>query len=112
MRTTPHSPTGRFHPVLTVFCNLYVASLICLAAVVTAADFLAGKFKRLKQLRGEGRQLPSRLLGPQTHGPHVEASGGGQQRPGEHEGLQRAAQASGYRGDLDSPSWRTTRLCG
>jgi hypothetical protein len=103
MRPTPKARTSGFHPVLTVFCVIYVALLICLAALLTVADFLAGNFKKLKRLRGKDWPLA---------GPYGRTSRSSQRRTGEHEYLQRAAEASGYRGNLDSPSWRSNRLCG
>ena len=100
------------HPVIRVLCELSLASLICLAALVALAGLLMGHRKNLKRLRGESRQLATKL--PEPHGgePHIGTSPRSHRGSDDREAVQGAAEGSGSPGSLDSYSWQSNRLCG
>ena len=100
------------HPVIRVLCELSLASLICLAALAALACLLMSNRKKLKRLRGESRQVATRL--PEPHGgePHIGTSPRSHRGSDDREAFQGVAEGSGYPGSLDSPSWHSNRLCG
>jgi hypothetical protein len=97
------------HPVIRVLCEIGLASVICLAAF---AGLLIGYRKKLNRLRDQCPQLDISLPEPPWGEPDIgtlPGSHSGPAAPGASEG---AAEVTGYHGSLDSPSWRSNRLCG
>jgi hypothetical protein len=97
------------HPVIRVLCEIGLAPVICLVAF---AGLLMGYRKKVNRLRDQCRPLATRLEPPHLLKPDIETSPGGHpgsEAPGT---IERAAEVTGYQGRLDSPSWRSNRLCG
>jgi hypothetical protein len=96
-------------PAIRVLCEIGLASVVCL---VVFAGLLMGYRKKLNRLRDQCRSSASQL--PELH--PVDPDTG--TLPGSHPGsdapgaFEAAAEVNGYDGLLDSPSWRSNRLCG
>jgi hypothetical protein len=98
------------HPVIRVLCEIGLASVICLVAFF--AGLLIGYRRKLSQLRDQCRPLATRLLEPQWDMPDIATLPGSDRGSDNREAFQGAAEVTGYDGSLDSPSWRSNRLCG
>jgi len=102
-------PYDGSHPGIRVLCGIGLASLVCLAAF---AGLLMGYHKKLKRLRWERPHLATRLLQPYWDKPDIPTVPGSHPEPYAPRASQGAAEGTGYDGGLDSPSWRSSRLCG
>jgi hypothetical protein len=102
-------PYDGSYPGIRVLCEIGLASLICLVAF---AGLLMGYRKKLKRLRAECRRLATRLLESYPGKPDIATLPGNSRGSDDHEAFQGAAEVSGYHGSLDSPSWRSNRVCG
>ena len=102
-------PDDRSYPVIRVLCEVGLASLICLVAF---AVLLVGYRRELGRLKEECRRLITRLLESRLAKPDATTLPGGYRESDAREVSQGAAEASGYDGSFDSPSWVSNRLCG
>jgi len=95
--------------VIKVLCELVLASLICLAAF---AGLLAVYRKKLNRLREECCQLVTRLIESHLGKPQIPKLPVSHPRSDAAEAVEGAPEVRGYHGSLDSPSWRSNRVCG
>jgi len=97
------------HPVIRVLCEIGLASVICLVAF---AGLLMGYRKKYNRLRDQCRPLATSLEPPHLLKPDLETSPGGHPGSEAPRAIEGAPEVTGYQGSLDSPSWRSNRLCG
>ena len=98
-------PYDGSHPVVTVLCEIGLASLICL---VVLAGLLKSRRKKLNRVQEKRLQPAIKHL----FKPDIETLPDSHSGPDAPESFQSAAKASGYHGNLDSPSWTSNRMCG
>jgi hypothetical protein len=102
-------PYDGSHPVIRLLCEMGLASAICLVAF---AGLLMGYRKKLHRLWAQCSPLANRLPELPLAQPDIGTLPGSHPRvdaPGAFDG---AAEATGYPASLDSPSWRSNRVCG
>ena len=102
-------PYDGFHPVIRILCEIGLASVICLVAF---AVLLLGYRMKLNRLRDQCRPLATRLQEPHVQKPDTATLPGSHPESDASGAFEGAAEATGYHGSLDSPSWRSNRLCG
>ena len=94
-------PYDGSHPVITVLCEIGLASLIYL---VVFAGLSMGHRKKLNRSQEECRQLVRGLLESHLRKPHIVSLSGSHPESDAPDALEGAAKASGYHFNLDSPS--------
>jgi len=103
-------PYGGSHPVVTVLCEIGLASLVCL--VVFAGLSIAAHRKKPNRAQEECRQLVKGLLESHLRKPHIVSLPGSHSGSDAPDAFKSAQKASSYAGNLDSPSWTSNRMCG
>jgi hypothetical protein len=71
-----------------------------------------GHRKKSNRSQEECRHLVKGLLEAHLRKPHVEGLSGSHSGSDAPDAFKSAAKASGYRANLDSPSWTSNRMCG
>ena len=102
-------PYGGSHPIVTVLCEIGLASLIYL---VVFAGLSVGHRKKSNRSQEECRQLVKGLLESHHRKAHIVSLSGSHPESDGPDAFKSAEKASGYAGNLDSPSWTSNRLCG
>lgn len=111
MKSTPLTPTES-DATTRILCELSLAVLICLAVLAALACLLMSNLKKLTRLRRETR--PMAVTIPESHRdePHVGMSQRSHREWARPEPSGGAIRGKAYCDGLDSPSWRSNRLCG
>jgi hypothetical protein len=102
-------PYDEPHPVIRILWEMGLASLICLVALT---GLLMGYHRKLKRAGEKRLRLTTRLLEPQWDKPEIAMLPGSDRGADDREASEGAAAFSDYQGSLQSPSWRSSRLCG
>jgi hypothetical protein len=95
--------------VCMFLCELALASLICAVGFTVSLKVYREKLNRL---RTECHQLVTRPQVLHLDKPGIATSPGSYRGSDDGGSFQGAAESSGHQGSLDSPSWRSNRLCG
>ncbi len=95
----------------SVMALLTVLAIVGVGWTVVFAGLLMGYPKKLKRLR-DARQLVPRRQESHPGEPDITTLPANYRGSEDRKSLQEAAEVSGYRGSLDSPSWLSNRLCG
>jgi hypothetical protein len=95
----------------SVIVEFLVLVLLGVGVMVAFAGLLMGYRTKLKRSRDAHRLVTGRQ---ESHlgKPDITTLPGSYRGPDDRESSQGAAGSSGHHGDLDSPSWRSNRLCG
>ena len=112
-KNTPQVPRhGRFvQGVASVMALVVVLAILGVGAMVAFVGLLTGYREKLKRLRDD-RHLVTRHLEPHLSKPDAATLPGSYRGSDDREAFPGAAEASGYHGSLDLPSWRSKRTCG
>jgi hypothetical protein len=102
-------PYDGSHPVVTVLCEIGLASLIYL---VVFACLSMGHRKKSNRSQEECRQLVKGLLESHLRKPYTVSLSGSHSGSDAPDAFKSAEKASGYHANLDSPSWTSNRMCG
>ena len=110
--TSEDQPHKRFvQQFASVMALFTVLAIVCVGGLVVFAGLLMGYPKKVKRLQ-DARQLFKGRQDSHLGKPAIITLPGSGRGSDDGQAFHGAAEVSGHRGSLDSPSWRSNRLCG